>query len=55
MLPPASARMVSVWELWLCLLVDKRERVVYDIPGSGVNREAQRQDSELLEIPALRG
>jgi hypothetical protein len=30
-----------VWELWLGLLVDKWERVVYDIAGSGVNREAQ--------------
>jgi len=30
-----------VWELWLGLLVDKWERVVYDIPCSGVNREAQ--------------
>jgi hypothetical protein len=40
-----------VWELWLGLLVDKWERVVYDIAGSGVNREAQRQDSEFARNP----
>jgi hypothetical protein len=40
-----------VWELWLGLLVDKWERVVYDIASSGVNREAQRQDSEFARNP----
>jgi hypothetical protein len=40
-----------VWELWLGLLVDKWERVVYDIACSGVNREAQRQDSTIARNP----